>query len=714
MLNSLNSFFSPKSLALVGASAHQHKLGHAVLQNIRSSGYQGAIYPINPNTSQILDYVAYPSLEVLPEIPELVIIVIPAEHVLAVVENCGKIGCKNIVIISAGFKEIGAEGIEREKKLQTLSKRYGLTILGPNCLGFINTACPLDASFAQRFPEQGGLAFISQSGAMGTAMLDLAAAEGIGFSLLVSVGNKAGLEETALLEHLRQDPQTQVIVSYVENIEAGREFMHVASKVTKHKPVIMLKSGKTAKGQAAVSSHTGALAGSNTAYEAAFIQSGVLEVQGVQTLFNLAKACALQPIPTGNRVAIITNAGGPGVLTTDLLIKQGLNLATLSPQTEQSLRSGLPTAAAIHNPIDILGDAPAERYAHALRCLVDDSNVDALLVLLTPQAATEIGETIKILGSATKETEKPVLACFMGGESITTHAGLFVEYGIPRYTYPEEAVTVLAAMVRYGTWKEQKNRTLPSSDEPRENSSLPEKKTPLTEKNSEIKQILDTAKQAGKTVLVERVCREILTLASIPMNTMHVLRGPENVPNLEKDAYPIVLKVISEQVLHKSDAGGVHLGITSPDTLTQAITTMEQSVHAKVPGAQIEGYLAGTMVEGGQEVIIGMKRDPQFGPLLMVGLGGIYAEVFQDVAFRVAPLSHEEALAMIGEIRSVQLLRGTRGERPSDITALANLLVQLGDFALQFPEISEFDCNPVKVFAQGEGVMVLDIRILLG
>jgi acetyltransferase len=681
----LGGFFNPKSVAVIGASDKKGKVGNDIITALIDS-FSGTIYPVNLTDKKVGGLKSYPSLLKIPNPVDLAVIVIPAQFVLPTIEECGKMGCKNIVIISAGFRELGDEGMKLEEKIYQVAKKYKIRILGPNCLGYISTQVPINVSFAPSMPSKGDVAFFSQSGALGAAVLDMAEAQSFGIGHFVSLGNKLDINEVDLLNYFNQDKKTKVILSYLEDIRDGRKFMDVASIVTKRKPIIMLKSGKTEKGQKAVSSHTGSLAGSAQAYHTAFSQSGVLEANGLEDFFNLAKGFSSQPLPGGNRVAIITNAGGPGIILTDLLPQNGLELAEITSATQKRLKPKLPVAASVKNPIDVLGDAGEDRYILAVKEAIRDKNVDAIIISLTPQKATNVGKIAEEIGKLAKKTKKTIIFCFMGEAQITKHYKIFNKYSIPLYRFPNQAVNVLGRMWDYNQWK------------------YTPKKIVSNKKAS--KKTAQMAKIVKKKSLTEVDARNILQPLGFSMHKAEFAKNySEAVEVTNKIKYPIALKVVSEKVLHKSDVGGVKLNIKTDQELEKAINTMKNKI------SPISGFLVGEMVDG-LEIIIGMKRDSQFGPLVMVGAGGIYTEIFNDVAFGVAPFGMEDAKDMIGELKIAKLFSGARGKKPLDVDAVARILVKLSEFSLQFPEITEVDFNPVMVADKGKGCKIVDVRFL--
>ena len=694
----LEAFFNPRSVAVIGASRSKEKLGHGVLANLIEFGYPGQIYPINPKADEILGLKCYPSVLDVPGPIDLAIVVIPAQFVAAVLEECGQKGVKGVVIISAGFREAGREGVKRERKIVDIAKRYKMRLVGPNCLGIIDTVCPLNASFAAGMPPKGTIAFMSQSGALCTAILDWALAAGIGFSHFVSLGNKADVAEVDLLEAWENDPHSNVILTYIEGLPAGRKFMEVARRVTRRIPVIAVKAGTTSAGSRAVSSHTGSLAGSERAYEAAFRQSGVLRAESIQHLFDYSLAFAYQPVLRGRRIAIVTNAGGPGVMATDALEREGLSLASLSRDTIEFLRTHLPPAANIYNPVDVLGDALADRYGLALEAVLKDKNVDGVIVILTPQVMTKIEETARLVGEIAARYDKPVLGCFMGEAKVSAGIKILNEHKIPNYPFPERAVGAMRAMMDYRRWLERPPLKVEEFEVDRE----------------KVKEIFAQVRAEGRVTIGDAEAREIMQAYGIPIPQSKLARTPEEAVEIaEEIGYPVVMKVASPDILHKTDIGGVKLNIASATDVRDAFDLLVYRATRFMPDAEIWGCLVQEMVKEAKEVIVGMNCDPQFGPLVMFGLGGIYVEALRDVSFRIAPFSRQEAEEMIREIRSYELLKGVRGERPADIAAIVDCLLRVSQLATDFPEIVELDINPLMVKEAGGGAVAVDMRLVL-
>jgi acetyltransferase len=694
----LDMFFNPQAVAVIGASRTSGKLGYDVLHNVIQHGYEGAVYPINPKADQILGLQCYPSVLLVPGPIDLAIVLIPGKNVARVLIECGEKGVKGAIIISAGFREVGSEGWQREGEIVDIARRYGMRLIGPNCLGIIDTIAHLNASFAVGMPQRGTIAFMSQSGALCTSVLDMALADEVGFSRFVSLGNKADCDEITFIEAWHDDPYTSVIMAYLEGIDDGIEFMRIAGEVSREKPIIAIKSGTTAAGSRAVSSHTGTLAGSEWAYEAAFRQSGVLRADSLQELFDYAIAFARQPLLANDRIAIVTNAGGPGIMATDACERAGLRLASLEVESLEVLRQALPAAASALNPVDLLGDAPAERYRLALEAVMDDPNVGGILVILTPPAMTQVEATARVVGELSQRSDKPFLGCFMGRDTVGPGIQVLNRYRVPNYPVPERAIGALAAMMRYRRWRERPSRALETFD------------VDLTR----VQRVIDQVRADGRLAIGDAEAREIMEAYGIPTPRTLLARTPEEaVCYAHQLGFPVVVKIASPDILHKTDIGGVKLNITEPEDVYEAFELMVYRANRYVPDVEIWGCLVQEMVVGGREVIVGMNRDAHFGPLMMFGLGGIYVEALHDIVVRLAPLDRRDAREMIGEMRSHNLLRGIRGEKPSDLESIAEALLRLAQLVADFPEIVEFDVNPLTVFEEGRGLIGIDMRLVL-
>jgi acetate---CoA ligase (ADP-forming) len=695
----LDMFFNPQSVAVIGASATPDKLGYGVLANIIESGFAGGIYPINPKADQILGLTAYSSVLDVPGPVDLVVIVVPCRFVPQVLDESGRKGARGAIVISAGFKEAGPEGAKLEQEIIDIAGRHGMRMIGPNCLGVIDTLAPINASFAAGMPQRGAIAFTSQSGALCTAILDHALAENIGFSHFVSLGNKADVDEVALLKAWGDDPETKVIISYIEGLRDGGEFIRVARETARHKPVIAVKSGRTASGSKAVSSHTGSLAGSDAAYDAAFLQAGVLRAESVQELFDYSTAFAYQPLLQGNRIAIVTNAGGPGVMATDALEKGGLVLAQLASETEAALAEALPAAANIHNPVDVLGDARGDRYARALEVVLADPGVDGVLIIVTPQTMTDIVGTAELLVQVGRPSGKPVMGCWMGKKAASAGIAVLAANQVPNYPFPERAVGALSAMYRYKAWRDRPEAEVEAFDVNRE----------------AVRELFRDVRAEGRDAIGDAEAQAILKAYGITTPQSDVAPTAEEAVALSrKIGYPVVMKIASPDILHKSDVGGIIVGVKDDDQVREAFGALMQRAKDHMPEATLWGAQVQEMVAGAREIIIGMNRDPQFGPLLMFGLGGIYVEVLKDVVFRVAPLSRPQVTQMVESIRSYPLLRGVRGQAPADNEAIVNTILRVSQLVTDFPEIAELDINPLLVRDQGKGAVAVDMRLILG
>lgn len=697
----LEFFFNPKSVAVIGASTDPEKLGYAVLENLVEGGYAegGQVYPINPHAEAILDHKAYPSVKDVEGEIDLAVIVIPYPYVPDVLRECGEKGIPAVIVISAGFREAGMEGLERELELIEIAKEYGIRLVGPNCLGIIDTFTPMNASFSAGTPPQGPMAFMSQSGALGTAILDWAQAGRLGLSTFVSLGNKADVSEIDLMEAWVEDPDTRVMMMYSEGLPNGEEFIKVARRVTRKKPLVAIKSGVTESGSRAVSSHTGSLAGSEQAYEAAFRQAGVLRADDMAGLFDMALALGYQPALKGDRIAIITNAGGPGILATDALERRGMSLSRLEVETIQKLEQYLPDAASAANPVDVLGDARADRYQFALQTVSEDPNVDGLMVVLTPQAMTEIESTAQAVGTLSREIDKPVLACFMGEAKVETGIETLRKFEVPNYSFPERASLAFRAMSDY---REIRQRPDPQFET-------------FEVDNQAVAQVLEKAKAEDRYAIGDAEAWDILNAYDLRIPKTKMAENPDEAVRIAAEiGYPVVLKIASPDILHKTDVGGVKVGLEDAEEVRDAYELMIYRAERYLPEAKVWGCQVQEMAPpGGLEVLIGMNRDPQFGPLITFGLGGIYVEALKDVTFRVAPFSRREAEEMLSEIRSHALLEGVRGEPPVDKDAIVDTLLRMGQLVQEFPEIAELDINPLIVYPEDQGAIAIDMRLVL-
>lgn len=701
----LRPLFFPTSIAVVGASRKVGSVGHAVIRNLIYGHYTGVIYPVNPQARGILGVPCFKDLESLGEVPDLVVVVVPAPHVERVVLQASDLGTKHMVVISAGFKEVGEEGAARELRLRDIARERGLSILGPNCLGVINTdpEVQMNASFGRDIPPHGCLGLISQSGALCAALLDYAKGRGIGFSQFVSFGNKCDIDEVDLIRSLAADDKTQAIMMYVEEIGNGHRFLAAAHEIThgpNPKPILVIKSGRTAEGAAAAASHTGSLAGSDELYNALMTQAGAFRVETVAQLFDLAEVFTDPTLPAGRRTAIVTNAGGPGIMATDAAIRYGLELAKFRDYTKKSLQFQMPTVGSIKNPVDVIGDARSDRYRAALDAVTADETVDQVLVIVTPQTMTDVTDIAVVIGENKEFCNKPIAACLMGLEDVSAGVEILQKrYGVPTFAFPENAMRSMAAKSRFAEWVRSKIRGYRKFDADKE----------ATQK------LFQDEFDAGRPQLIELRALEALRAYGFPTVPFKMAgSADEAVAAADEFGYPVVMKIVGPKILHKTDVGGVQLDLRDGPSVRAAYETMLETVRGRLgKDVEIWGVLIQKMMDRGKEVILGVTRDERFGAVLMFGLGGIYTEILKDVAFRLAPIRENEAEEMIHEIRSIKLLQGARGEPPSDLSAVAECLMRLSHFVTAHPEIHELDINPLLVYPRGKGAVVADARIIL-
>ena len=688
---SLSALFKAKSVAVVGASRDPSKVGGSVLANLRAGGFQGRIVAVNSRGGFVQGLVASSSLLDVDGPVDVAVIAVPAPAVLAVLKDCVAKGVQGVVVITAGFRESGAEGRDRERELRAWLRDQPLRLLGPNCLGWIRPSERLNLTFAPGMPKPGPLGFFSHSGALCTAILDWSRDHGIGFSLFASLGNQADLTETDLIEALAEDPQTRVILGYLEGVADGRKFFEALRAAAARKPCVLMKAGRTAEGARAVSSHTGALAGSDQAFDAAVTQAGAVRARSVEELFDLARALAVQPLPMGRRVVIVTNGGGLGILATDAARDSGLDVSPLDEAAQGRVGKVLPPQAALGNPVDLVGDATAARYGAALGALQggDASHV----VLLTPQAATDpVGVGRAILG-ATRGWETPVLAVFAGGARVRPGIQVLEEGGIPCYPFPERAVRALAGMVTLTERRETRPGDVRfPADRDRAGSVLARLRATGVRRFGFLE---------GAPLLEAYGLRTVRgALARTPEEALEVAQTL---------GFPVALKVVSPDIVHKTEVGGVRLGLKSADEVGPAVAVMLARLRADRPDARIDGLLVQQMAPaGGKELLLGTVRDPQFGPLIMIGFGGIYVEILKDTMTRLAPLAPSEALAMVEELRMAPALKGARGEPAVDLGALAETICRFAQLAADFPELAELEVNPL--LASPTGTLAVDIR----
>jgi acetyltransferase len=684
-------------VAVIGASRSPEKVGSAILSNLIGGGYKGKIIPVNPTTDELFGLPCYKDVRDAGITVDHCVVVVPQRFVMDALAGAAAVGSTAATVITAGFKEVGAEGAAKEREMLEFCQEHGIRILGPNCLGLINTENSMNASFSAQMPIPGHISVLSQSGALCTAILDWAEGRGVGLAKLLSIGNKADISETDLLRALAQDKQTRVIAAYLESITDGPEFIQVAEEVSQQKPVVILKAGTTEAGGKAAASHTGSLAGADIAYGAAFTRAGVVRADNFEALFDYASAFAMQPLPKGNRVAVITNAGGPGIMAADAVETLGMRMESLTPEISEKVKGLLPAAASVANPIDVLGDAQSERYAMAVKEVLADPKVDSAIVILTPQAMSDCEDTAQAIIDA-EHHDKPVLTCFMGGSQVMDARNMFVKAGVPDYPSPERAVAALKSMVDYAAWLDRPSRVV----------------TRFPVNRHRVERIFARQKRSGRVEMGEVEAKEILKAYDFNVPAGALARtGEEAVAIAQRVGFPVVMKIVSPDLLHKSDFGGVKLNLNSAGEVMDAFDLMMLRIRRRAPEAYLRGVLVEKMGNPGREVILGMHRDPQFGPMLMFGLGGIFVEVMKDVAFYLAPLTHDEALEMLKNTRSYALLRGVRGQAGVDLNAIASALQRISQLVTDFPQIEEMDINPFMVGEVGTTPYVADARMIL-
>lgn len=699
----LYRIFNPKSIAVVGTNNVKGTVPYDILFNILKTEFTGIVFPVSPGEKSICSVKAFKYVIDIPDPVDLAIIVFPSAVCHLALEQCGQKGIKGVVIISAGFKEIGEKGLEREKQLQQISAKYDMSIIGPNCLGIINTdpLINLNASFARKMPEQGNIGFLSQSGALCTAVLDYARAKHIGFSKFISFGNKADISEIDLMYYLMEDDKTKVILLYLEEVTDGRALMQATGDVTRQsgKPVLILKAGRTEAGASAAASHTGSLAGDDEIFDAAFKQAGMIRCDNIEEMFNIAIAFVYQPAPRSNKVAIITNAGGPGVLTTDAAIRDGLQLAKFSEETTREFKKSLPANANIKNPVDVVGDARADRYNIAMSGAFKEEDVDAVFVILTPQSMTDIETIAREVVKVSGQYSKPVYASFMGEADVAPGVDILLRNKIPHYILPESMCRSFSRVYRF-------YRDLDKA--PHEQHLYADADT------KSVRQILEDAIGNRHLYLPENEAMNILATYGLPVVPSVTTTSPEEaVSAAGKIGYPVAMKIVSDTIVHKSDVGGVVLDVSSDEDVRKTYATIVENVLKIKPETTIKGIQVSKMISSGEEVILGVKRDPSFGPVIMFGLGGLYVEVFRDVSFRIAPVDESIADSMIRQIKSYKILNGIRGRAPRDIASIKECLMRLSQLAIDFPQIEEMDINPLMVLNEGMGCLVADARIKL-
>jgi len=696
----LDGLFRPKTIAVIGASRRKGQIGREILKNLVDYGFPGAVYPINPNAETVQSIKCHPSVLAVQDNIDLAFIVVPRKNVLKVVEECGIKGVRGLVVITAGYKEIGEIGARDEAELLRVVRKYGMRMIGPNCMGLINThpSYRMNGTFAGSEPLRGKVGFMSQSGAIGAVMLNYAARVGLGFSMFVSVGNKADVSANDLLEYWETDPDTSVILLYMESFGNPRKFVPIARRISKVKPIVAVKAGRTVQGAKAASSHTGAMASNESITDALFEQTGVLKVSSVRSLFDVAKALSAGYLPNGDAIGIVTNAGGPGILLVDAIIQSGLRLAQFETKTVHTLKKHLPEEASILNPVDVIASAGAQSYKFALEAVAADRNVDAMIVVFVPPLMIEIDEVIKAILDIRKKTRKPILSCIMGTIEGAEGTLNLDKHGVPNYSFPDNVAHAMAMLVKYANWKRRPEGKIRSFN--------------VAKKKAEtiIKRYLDR----GGGWLNSIDARELLRAYGVEtVRTEIAVNAKEAIKISNRIGYPVVMKVSSPDVIHKTEVGGVVIDVRNDEEVKESFERIYKSLLSAKIDARFSGVEIQPWVKGGKEVIIGMQLDPKAGPVLMFGLGGIFAETIKDVVFRICPITDLEAHEMIESLKGVSILKGVRGEKPVDMKKLEEILLRLSQLVTDFHQIETFDLNPVIAREYGKPTQVVDVRIKL-
>jgi acetyltransferase len=699
MKHELDYIFRPRSVAVIGASRNKGNIGHVILHNIITAEFNGKVFPVNPTTSVIHSIKAYSTILDVPDAVDLAIIIVRKEHVKKVVQQCGEKGVKGVIVISAGFSEVGAEGKARELEVLEVIREYNMRMIGPNCFGVLNTdpEVYLNGTFSKIFPKKGNIGFITQSGSMGEAIMSNANELGIGFSVVASIGNKADISSNDLLEYLKDDPNTDIILMYLENFGNPRNFTIIAREVSKVKPIVAVKSGRTRLGAKAVSSHTGALGGMDVGVDALFEQTGVMRVDTVEELFDVAAALSLQPVPKGNRVAVVTNAGGPGILATDALINSGMEMPDLTPETVTELKKFCPAEASFSNPMDMVAGAGAKEYKMTLETIKKDKRFDIIIPIFVPPVICDQLEVAQNILEALAGTDKSVYACLLGSGESTIGIEHLKKHKIPVFIYPEAIAKTLATISAYNAWLKRPQGQFRTFDVD----------------STRVKKIIKKTVKGKEGSIVGEEALEILQAYGIQVAGYRYASSAEEALTAAKDvSYPVVMKIASPAVLHKTEAGGVIVDLRSDDEMKNAFNELKKRVGKLEKGEHFSVAIQ-QMVSGAMETIIGMTTDPSFGPLMMFGLGGIYVEVMKDVAFRINPLTDQDAKEMIQSLRSYPLLTGFRGAPPVDLAYVEETLLRLSQLVRDFDCFSEIDVNPFIVSPDKKNCIAVDARFIV-
>ncbi len=693
---SLDALFRPSSIAVVGASPRTGTIGYQIVENLLRHGFSGVVYPVHPSAHSVHGIRAYATVDAIPDTIDLAIVVVPKDQVGRVVDDCGRAGVRGLVVISAGFREVGGVGIAREEALMEQVNRFGMRLVGPNCMGVLNTEAgrSMNATFAPNMPPAGHMSFLSQSGALGVTILDYAAEYGIGIHHFVSVGNKPDVGGIEVMRYWEDDPDTRVILMYLESLGDPQRFTTLARRVTRKKPVVIVKSGRTGAGARAASSHTGALAGTDLATDALLAQCGVLRADSIQDLFDIAMAFEAQPVPAGNRVAIVTNAGGPGIIIADACEANGLEVAPLSEATEVHLRRLLPQEASVRNPVDMIASATGEQYRDVLDAVLADPAIDAAIAAFVPPLGIrQVDVASQIVAAHAQHADKPLLAVLMGRDGLPEGKAQLQGAGIPAYIFPESAARALAALHRRAQWLARPEVEL----------------APFPADRDRVARLVETARRDRREGLLEHEALDVLQSYGIPVVAHRVVASSDDAVAAAADiGFPVVVKAISPQVVHKTEVGAVEVDLRTPDDVRRACAAIRTGVES-VEGARLDGFLIERFLEGGRETIVGVGTDPAFGPIVMFGLGGIYVEALADVAFRIHPVTALDADEMVGSIRAHRLLEGFRGEPPVSRSAIVEVIQRLSQLAGDHPELREIDVNPLLAFP--DRAVAVDARI---
>ena len=691
-------FLSPKSIAIIGASDKRGSVGSTITSNIMN-GFTGTVYPVSPTRETVFYKKAYKTVLDIPKTVDLAVIVIKNTLVADVLEECGKKKVKGVIIITAGFKEVDEEGAKREQQLKDIAKKYKIQIIGPNCLGIMNLdpKTMMNSTFLKVTPKSGKIALVSQSGAICAALVEDASAQGIGFSAVISMGNKAQMSEVDVLKMLAEHKQTKVIVMYLEDMGNGQEFLKICKNITKKlkKPVLVLKSGRSPEGAKAAMSHTGALMGSDEIYDALLKQSGAIRVDTMEELFDYATAFSKQPLPTAGGLVIVSNAGGPAIISTDACSKLGIRMAKID-SIRPKIDEVIPPWGSSRNPVDIVGDADFNRFHNVLDRVLKHPKVGSVISMCTPSGTLNYDKLAEVIVSMSKKYKKTMLASLMGLDEGITNREILAKGDVPYYTYAEGAIRTLAAMIKFAIWVNTKEGKI----------------TKFKVNKAKAKKIFDKVKKEKRPNLLEEEGQQVLKAYGLPLPTSALAKNESDAVKIaNKIGYPVVMKIASPQIIHKSDAGGVKVNLTNDKEIKDAFKKIIKNAKKYNKEAEIKGVLIVEMVKGGKEMIIGSKLEPGFGPVIMLGMGGIYVEVLKDVTFKLAPVTSKEADDMISEIKNQKLLQGVRGEKPSDIVKLSECIQRLSQLVTDFKEIKELDMNPVLVMEKGKGCKILDVRI---